>query len=34
MIQPERVVSTVCPFCGVGCNLELHVRDGFIYKAT
>ncbi|WP_299024568.1 formate dehydrogenase subunit alpha [uncultured Thermanaerothrix sp.] len=34
MLIPERVVPTVCPFCGVGCNLELHVRDGFIYKAT
>ncbi len=34
MLTPERTVSTVCPFCGVGCNLELHVRDGFIYKVT
>ncbi|MGB9799912.1 MAG: formate dehydrogenase subunit alpha [Thermanaerothrix sp.] len=34
MLTPERIVSTVCPFCGVGCNLELHVRDGFIYKVT
>ena len=34
MLTPERIVSTICPFCGVGCNLELHVRDGFIYKVT
>jgi formate dehydrogenase alpha subunit len=28
------VVATTCPYCGVGCNLELHVRDDFIYKVT
>ncbi len=26
----EEVVTTVCPYCGVGCNLELHVQDGDI----
>jgi len=34
MIAPDKIVPTVCPFCGVGCNLELHIRDGFIYKVT
>jgi formate dehydrogenase alpha subunit len=27
-------VRTICPYCGVGCNIEMHVRDGFIYKVT
>jgi len=27
-------VDTVCPYCGVGCNLTLHVQDGEIVKAT
>ena len=27
-------VTTICPFCGVGCNLELHIKDNFIYKVT
>jgi predicted molibdopterin-dependent oxidoreductase YjgC len=27
-------VRTVCPYCGVGCNLELHVQDGEIVKVT
>ena len=33
---PERqtVTRTVCPYCGVGCNLELHVQDRRIVKAT
>lgn len=33
---PERqaVTTTVCAFCGVGCNLELHTQDGRIVKVT
>ncbi len=27
-------VDTVCPYCGVGCTLRLHVQDGEIMKAT
>ncbi|MFH1185817.1 MAG: formate dehydrogenase subunit alpha [Chloroflexota bacterium] len=33
-ILADRIVSTTCPYCGVGCTLELHVRDDFIYKVT
>ena len=25
---------TICPYCGVGCNLELHVQDNAIVKVT
>lgn len=34
MIQPEKIVSTTCPFCGIGCNLQLHMKDEFIYSVT
>jgi formate dehydrogenase alpha subunit len=34
MIKADRTVSTTCPFCGVGCNLQLHVRDDFIFRVT
>jgi formate dehydrogenase alpha subunit len=34
MIKPDRITTTTCPYCGVGCTLELHVRDDFIYKVT
>ncbi|HLY94824.1 MAG TPA: 4Fe-4S dicluster domain-containing protein, partial [Gaiellaceae bacterium] len=27
-------VDTVCPYCGVGCNLTLHVQDANIVKVT
>jgi len=26
--------ETICPYCGVGCTLRLHVQDGAIVKAT
>ena len=26
--------TTVCPYCGVGCNLTLHVQDNAIVKVT
>ena len=34
MITPDQVTPTVCPYCGVGCNLELHVKDDYIYRVT
>jgi len=34
MIQADRVVPTTCPYCGVGCNLELHIKGDYIYKVT
>jgi len=30
----QTVTSTICPYCGVGCNLELHVQDNEIVKVT
>lgn len=30
----ETVTTTICLFCGVGCNLELHVQQGSIVNVT
>lgn len=30
----QTVTRTVCSYCGVGCNLELHVQDNRIVKVT
>ena len=30
----QTVTDTICPYCGVGCNLELHVQDNEIVKVT
>lgn len=34
MLTTNRMVPTTCPYCGVGCTLELHLRDDFIYRVT
>ncbi len=30
----QEITRTVCSYCGVGCNLEIHTQDGRIVKAT
>ena len=30
----QSVTTTVCPYCGVGCNLELHTQEGEIFRVT
>ncbi|MDA3038520.1 MAG: 2Fe-2S iron-sulfur cluster-binding protein [Actinomycetota bacterium] len=32
--ETQSVTRTVCSYCGVGCNLELHVQDEKIVKVT
>jgi formate dehydrogenase alpha subunit len=33
-VCPEGTVSTVCPYCGVGCRLELGVKDEVIVSVS
>jgi predicted molibdopterin-dependent oxidoreductase YjgC len=32
--EEQTTVDTICPYCGVGCTLTLHVQDQEIVKAT
>ncbi len=32
--QEQTVTQTVCAYCGVGCNLELHVQDDRVVKVS
>ncbi len=32
--HPERVVRSVCPYCGVGCQVDLHVADEKVIRVT
>jgi predicted molibdopterin-dependent oxidoreductase YjgC len=34
MLQPERVVATTCPYCGVGCQINLLVQRDIIFRVT
>ena len=33
-VTQEPVVQSVCPYCGVGCRLELHVQDNEVVRVT
>jgi formate dehydrogenase alpha subunit len=33
-LHPDRVVRTTCPYCGVGCQMNLHLKDNLIYGVT
>ncbi len=30
----QTITDTICPYCGVGCTLSLHVQDNEIVKVT
>ncbi len=32
MIQAESIVRSTCPYCGVGCQVNLHIKDEHIFK--
>jgi predicted molibdopterin-dependent oxidoreductase YjgC len=34
MIQADRIVKTTCPFCGVGCQMDLHIKDEQIFRVS
>lgn len=34
MLADERVTATTCPFCGVGCRLDLHTQGNQILRVT
>jgi predicted molibdopterin-dependent oxidoreductase YjgC len=32
MLQADQVVRSTCPYCGVGCQVDLHIKDDHIYR--
>ena len=32
--HPDGVVRSVCPYCGVGCQMDLHVADNTVIRVT
>lgn len=32
--QPDHIVTTTCAYCGVGCQLDLNIKDGRIIRVT
>ncbi len=31
-LAPDRTVRTTCPYCGVGCQMDLHIKDDTIFR--
>ena len=34
LAQPDRIARSVCPYCGVGCQIDLHVKDNEVMRVT
>ncbi len=34
VLNPEKVVRTTCPYCGVGCQMDLNIKDNTIYRVN
>jgi len=34
MLTAERTIPTTCPYCGVGCQIDLHIREDVIIRVT
>ena len=34
MLTADRITRTTCPYCGVGCTLDLHIKNDFIYRVA
>lgn len=32
MLRADRIVHTTCPYCGVGCQIDMHVKGQMIYR--
>lgn len=32
MIKPDNTVRTTCPYCGVGCQMDINIQDDYIYS--
>lgn len=32
MLVPDRTIHTTCPYCGVGCQIDLHIKDDLILR--
>ncbi len=32
--EPDKIARSVCPYCGVGCQIDLHVKDGDLMRVT
>ncbi len=34
MLQSDRIIHTTCPYCGVGCQMDLHLLGDQIFRVS
>jgi predicted molibdopterin-dependent oxidoreductase YjgC len=34
MLEADRVVPSTCPYCGVGCQINLHIKEDTIFRVS
>ena len=34
MLEADRTIHTTCPYCGVGCQIDLHLRNEVIFRVS
>lgn len=34
MLQSDRFIHTTCPYCGVGCQMDLHLQGDHIFRVS
>jgi len=34
MLKADRVIESTCPFCGVGCQIDLHIKNEQIFRVS
>ncbi len=34
ILHPDKTIRSVCPYCGVGCQVDLHVADSKVIRVT
>ncbi|MBE9523973.1 MAG: molybdopterin-dependent oxidoreductase, partial [Chloroflexi bacterium] len=32
MLQSDRIIRSTCPYCGVGCQVDLHIKNNHIFR--
>jgi predicted molibdopterin-dependent oxidoreductase YjgC len=34
VLEADRIIHTTCPYCGVGCQIDVHIRDEVIFRVS
>lgn len=34
MLTADQIVPTTCPYCGVGCQIDLHIKDEMVFRVN